>query len=106
MKLRQPIIKLVSIIMLFVMMQKIAGGLYLHNWLHVSKNVAFAAHGEKEIGQYNCSCIDDFYIPFTEPSTFSIQVPVPGYTDYFIVPENALPVVSKYFHSLRAPPVA
>ncbi|MGC4035180.1 MAG: hypothetical protein QM764_04400 [Chitinophagaceae bacterium] len=106
MRLRQPIIKALSVIMILVMMQKIAGGLYLHNWLHIPKNVATVAHSDKIIGQYNCSCIDDFYVPFTEAQTFSVQTPFTIQENYFVNAVNQLPVVGKHFHSLRGPPAA
>jgi hypothetical protein len=106
MRYRQPIIKVVSIIMMFVLTQKVAGGLYLHNWLHTSKNTAALTHGEKAISQFNCSCIDDFYVPFTEPVEFSVEPPLLVPSDYFIITEQGLPVVSKHFSSLRGPPAA
>ena len=106
MRYKQPIIKLVSILMMFVLTQKIAGGLYLHNWLHGSRSVTLSSHDDKTIGQYNCSCIDDFYVPFTEPLKISLQVPFPDQADFSIVRDLALPVVAKYFPSLRAPPVS
>ena len=106
MRYKQPIIKFVSIIMMFVLTQKIAGGLYLHNWLHGTRSISLASHDDKIISQYNCSCIDDFYVPFTEPLKISLQAPFPAQVDFFLVHELALPVVAKYFHSLRAPPVS
>ncbi|MEJ0103745.1 MAG: hypothetical protein WDO19_14835 [Bacteroidota bacterium] len=86
--------------------QKVAGGLYLHNWLHGSGSISLASHDDKVISQYNCTCIDDFYVPFTEPLKISLPVPFPAQADFSIVRELALPVVAKYFHSLRAPPVS
>lgn len=104
MKFKQPIIKLVSIIMMFVLTQKIAGGLYLHNWLHNSKNTAALAHGTKAISQYNCSCIDDFYIPFTESAKVSFEPPLFYAADFIAKDEYKLLISSKLFNSLRAPP--
>ena len=106
MRYKQPIIKLVSIIMMFVLTQKVAGGLYLHNWLHGSKSIAVLSHGSKAISQYNCSCIDDFYVPFTEPAEFSVERPLLVPTDHLTINEQELPVVAKYFPSLRGPPAA
>lgn len=91
---------------MFVLTQKIAGGLYLHNWLHASKSILVASPAGKVIDQYNCSCIDDFYVPFTEPVTVTLQTPLPVQADYYAVRELTLPVFAKYFHSLRAPPVS
>jgi hypothetical protein len=106
MKFKQPIIKLVSIVMLFVLTQKVAGGLFLHNWLHSSKNTLVLAHGEKAISQYNCSCIDDFYVPFTESVKFSVEPPQFLTADHLAKEEQKIPFSSKLFTSLRAPPAA
>jgi len=106
MKYKQPIIKGVSIIMMFVLTQKIVGGLYLHNWFHSSKSISLESHGGKVIDQVNCSCIDDFYVPFTEPLKITLHAPLPVQADFYTVRALALPIVVKYFHSLRAPPVS
>lgn len=91
---------------MIVLTQKIAGGLYLHNWLHDSQQLSSLSHGSKTVSQANCSCIDDFYAPFTEPVILSAETPLSVQVDFFPVRKPALPIVAKYFHSLRAPPVS
>src|ERR1043165_5132018 len=106
MRYKQSIAKVLSIVMMIVLTQKIAGGLYLHNWLHESKQLSFLSHNTNNVSQANCSCIDDFYAPFTEPVILSAESPLLAQIDFFAVQELALPVVTKHFHSLRAPPVS
>jgi hypothetical protein len=105
MRYKQPILKLASILLILVLTQKMVGGLYLHNWLHVSKTNIVHTSGGKTISQYNCSCIDDFYVPFTEPSPVIIVIPLPERGDYFAIPKMALPVKPRFSPSLRGPPV-
>lgn len=106
MKFKQPVIKLASILMMFVLTQKIACGLYLHSWLHSSKNTAAITHGSKAVSPYNCSCIDDFYAPFTGSVKVSVEPPQFLTADYLLKEEKKIPVSSKLFSSLRAPPAA
>lgn len=106
MKFKLSIIKLVSILMLFVLTQKIAGGLYLHNWLHSSKNSAAFVHGSKVVSQYTCSCIDDFYFPFTETVKIYIAPPLFFSPEYIVKDEWKFLICSEKFISPRAPPAA
>jgi hypothetical protein len=101
---KQSIAKVLSIVMLIVLTQKIAGGLYLHNWLHSSGKLVSLPANSNTLGQGNCSCIDDFCAAFTEAQVFSVESPLAVHADYFVVHELYLPPVSKHFHSLRAPP--
>ena len=106
MRYKQSIAKVLSIVMMIVLTQKIAGGLYLHNWLHESKQSSLLSHNTNAVSQANCSCIDDFYSPFSEPVILSAEAPLPAKLDFFPVQQLVLPVVIKHFHSLRAPPVS
>ena len=101
---KQSIAKILSIVMLIVLTQKIAGGLYLHNWLHSAGKLVSLPVNTNTIGQGNCTCIDDFCAAFTEPQPFFVESPLATHADYFTVHNLYLPVVSKHFHSLRAPP--
>ncbi|MBS1607939.1 MAG: hypothetical protein JSS70_04000 [Bacteroidetes bacterium] len=106
MKCKQPIIKLVSILIIFVLTQKIAGDLYLHNLLHSTKNNAVVAHGSKVISQYNCSCIDDFYAPFTQSVKCSVEHPQFLTISHIVKNEQKIIFRSTLFTSLRGPPAA
>jgi hypothetical protein len=98
---------LISVLLVLVLLQKTVGGLYLHNWLHTS-----AAKTEKHIPgspeitatSKDCSCIDDFYVPFIE-SAEQLVASVPPATIVCLSPlKTAIPYRGKDFHSLRGPP--
>jgi hypothetical protein len=95
-----------AIILLLVFCQKAGGGLYLHNWLH-SNTCKQSPHPAGEVvSGYNCSCIDDFSMPFADnpekvyqpASSMEIEF-VPSYQSF-------VPFSSPLFQSLRAPPFA
>jgi hypothetical protein len=104
MRPNQRILKSFAIVLLLVFSQKIAGGLYLHNWLH-QKNCKQSTHstGTNVVG-YTCTCVEDFSIPFAEaPACFN--QPVPSIEVEFIGFHKFLvPYSSSFFYSLRGPP--
>lgn len=106
MKYKQPILKLASILLIVVLTQKMVGGLYLHNWLHGSKSISLHSPDEKVVAQYNCSCIDDFYVPFTPATPIVVETPSRVQAVFFVSPDVSLPIVTKFFHALRGPPVS
>ena len=106
MRYKRSILQLVSILLIILLTQKMIGGLYLHNWLHSSRSSSHHPPQEKIISQYNCSCIDDFNIPFSEPAVVLLEAPPAAHFVFFTATEISLPVVSKFFHSLRGPPVS
>jgi hypothetical protein len=95
------------VLLMLIFSQKMGMGLYLHNWLHASKQ--HATNGNPASGEevkFACGCINDFTLPFTE--TPALQVPAPPISVYLpqAAPVYSLPVVYKYYHSLRAPPAS
>ena len=86
-------------------MQKTGGGLYLHNWLH-APNGRLANSGLPAIGQdaLSCTCLDDFYIPFSETPEQVVQIPATIQIEFVTVPILSIPFAQKFFHSLRGPP--
>jgi hypothetical protein len=97
--------KIITLLLILVFSQKMGLGLYLHNWLHANKSHATASTPlTNEELKYACSCISDFTAPLAE--TAVLELPEPLYTIYVPVgaPVITLPVVYKYFHSLRGPP--
>ena len=106
MRCKQSIAKMLSIVMMIVLTQKIAGGLYLHNWLHESKQLSLLPDNTHTISQAACSCIDDFYAPLAGAAMIAANAPSPEPVDFYAVQENALTVITKHFHCLRAPPVS
>jgi hypothetical protein len=94
-------------LLIVILLQKTSGGLYLHNWLHSQTNASpNTAPGLPVIipDRGSCTCIDDFYIPFTETAEQAIQ-PIPVIeTGFVAVLQFSFPSGLKIFHSLRGPP--
>jgi len=99
-----PTVKSLALILLLVFCQKVGGGLYLHNWLHASACKQFNHTTGQVVSSYNCSCIDDFSMPFAEnPET--VYQPVQSIEREFVPLGNSIvPRSSIFFYSLRAPP--
>lgn len=100
--------KLTSFFLLLVFLQKTGGGLIIHNELHgkiTHCEIPRTLNGST-ITSANCSCIDDFMMPFAEaeeivmPAT-PLNHPEPD--SYF---SEHLYFRSHIFSSLRAPPFA
>ena len=101
------ITKLTTLVLILVFSQKMGMSLYLHNWLHASPQQHTAASkpiSGQEI-QFACSCINDFNLPFTETIVPELQAPVIIVHKAYTEPVYSFPAVTKYFRSLRAPPV-
>jgi len=96
-------VKSFAVIILLVFCQKAGGGLYLHNWLHASACKQYTHNAETVTG-YNCSCIDDFSMPFADnPETVYQRVPLIE-TEFVLSGNSFVRFSSILFHSLRAPP--
>jgi hypothetical protein len=100
------ITKLTTLVLILVFSQKMGMSLYLHNWLHSSKQHSASSkpNSSQEL-QLACGCINDFNLPLTETSIPELQAPVIVLHQPHSEPVFSIPAVSKYFHSLRAPPV-
>jgi len=104
MRSNRPTVKSLAIILLLVFCQKVGGGLYLHNWLHANNCRETQSTGANVSG-YNCSCIDDFSMPFAgslEPVTQRISSTEIEFISFY---KFLVPFSSTYFSSLRGPPV-
>jgi hypothetical protein len=89
---------------LLVFSQKIGGGLYLHNWLHTNTCKQSTQTTGVSVSSYNCSCIDDFSMPFAEDAE-KVSQPISVIKPEFSSPDKFLiPPSSTIFYSLRAPP--
>ena len=97
--------KIATLLLILVFTQKMGMGLYLHNWLHANKPHATATTplSNDEL-KYACSCINDFTAPLTETTVQELPQPPAAIYVPVAVPAITLPVVYKYFHSLRGPP--
>jgi hypothetical protein len=101
------IAKLTTLVLILVFSQKMGMGLYLHNWLHSSTQHTTSSKpiSGQEI-QFACGCINDFNLPFTETTVPELQAPVIVVHKPHADPVYTFPAVSKYFRSLRAPPIS
>jgi hypothetical protein len=99
------IAKCTSIVLIVILMQKVGGGLFLHNWLHEqSKNNSQTTSPAVSQHSLNCSCIDDFNLPFTGAEEPVIEKQTPRTTEFFSVYHSSASVPLILFFSLRAPP--
>lgn len=102
------ITKLTTLVLILVFSQKMGMSLFLHNWLHASSQHTTSSSSnplsEQEI-QFTCGCINDFNLPFTETIVPELPAPVITVHKPHSEPVYSFPAVTKYFRSLRAPPV-
>jgi len=107
MKGNRIITKLTTLVLILVFSQKMGMSLYLHNWLHASSQHTSSSSkplSGQEI-QFACSCINDFNLPFTETTVPELPAPVIIVHKPHSAPVYSFQAVTKYFRSLRAPPV-
>src|SRR5678815_1310103 len=104
MRSNRLVIKSLAILLLLVFCQKIGGGLYLHNWLHANACKQYSHTGSETVSGYNCSCIDDFSMPFSDNEEKTPQLVIPIKTEFTPSYNSLIPFSSTFFHSLRAPP--
>jgi hypothetical protein len=102
---KRIITKLTTLLLILVFSQKMGMSLYLHNWLHATKQHSPSSKpvSSQEI-QFACGCINDFNLPLIETTLPALQLPVTTVTIPHAAPVFSIPTVFKYFHSLRAPP--
>src|SRR5262245_46238354 len=96
-------VKCLAIILLLVFCQKVGGGLYLHNWLHANACKQYSHTAGETVSGYNCSCIDDFSMPFADNEEKISQPAIPVKTEFTPSYNSLIPFSSRFFHSLRAP---
>jgi hypothetical protein len=104
MRSNRPTLKCFAIVLLLLFCQKVGGGLYLHNWLHATACKQSSPVQEQVVSGYNCSCIDDFSMPFAGNAEKASQ-PVPSIkTEFTVSYKSLIPFSTTFYHSLRAPP--
>jgi hypothetical protein len=85
--------------------QKVAGGLYLHNWLHANACKQMSHTPGEVVTGYNCSCIDDFSMPFAETSEAIVQTISSTEVEFVSLYKSLIPFSTSLFHLLRGPPI-
>jgi hypothetical protein len=104
MKLKDTIRKFFAVLLIIVFSLKAGMGLYLHNSIHAKNNSCTSLPGSTEI-KFACSCVTDFYLPFTEASQQKINLPSFTYGEYTLSYTSSLFLAATIYHSLRAPPI-
>jgi hypothetical protein len=105
--LSRPIIrKFFALLLIGVLSLKGGAGLYFHDYLHIKKNNVCTQSGNSATLKYACSCITDYYLPFTataQQTIGSAPVPYQEHCFFYAGAEGFAPLI---FYSLRAPPAA
>jgi hypothetical protein len=80
------------------------GGLYLHNWLHSNNCKQASSSTGTIVTSYNCSCIDDFSIPFTADPNPVIEKSSSLQAEFISFYRSLVPFSSPSFNAERGPP--
>jgi hypothetical protein len=106
MKLRRFISRGLAILLILLFSQKIGAGIYLHNWFHVKS----CDQSEQSIPQESinevCHCIDDFSLPFIEPSSAEPLVISFPFRVECVFQNQFVPSSLSSFSVPRGPPVS
>lgn len=103
MRLKNTIRKLFAVLLIVVFSVKAGTGLYLHDSIHSKNKSCASLPGSTEI-KFACSCITDFYLPFTEASHQKINLPSFTYEEHAFSYASSIFLTTIIYHSLRAPP--
>jgi len=103
MKVRSFILRFAAFFLILIFSQKAGAGLFYHDLFHKISSTELPAGHEKEIS-YNCTCIDDFLMPFAETVTASDAAPVSKYITVVEVYKELLLFQTSVHSSLRGPP--
>jgi hypothetical protein len=88
-----------------VFCQKVAGGLYLHNWLHANNCKETSHPTDTKVTGYNCTCIDDFSMPFAEDAAPVSEEIANEQIEFLSSYTFLIPLASASFHLQRGPPI-
>ncbi|MBK7561872.1 MAG: hypothetical protein IPQ06_02510 [Chitinophagaceae bacterium] len=107
MKGRPFILRVAAFLLVLVFSQKAGTGLFLHNLFHsilVNHNTPQPENEKGKDFSYNCTCIDDFLMPFDETEKPVCSQPVldPRIPVAFL--EEPIPFHTSIFSLLRGPP--
>lgn len=106
MKPRSFIIACTAVFLTLIFSLKAGAGLFLHDLLHnntANKSPLDDNKKENEVS-YNCSCIDDFLMPFTAADIPVYSIYVPDFKTIPIFFEENILLNSLVLTHLRGPP--
>ncbi len=103
-------VRIVSVLLILVFVQKLGGEMWLHNWLHEanrSHSVASAGKGKPVIQKHQliCNCYEDVMMPLIESDVVHYDQFTPYLTAVILTHYTAFLSGDKKFSSLRGPPV-
>ena len=104
---RPFILRCAAFLLILAFSQKAGTGLLLHNLFHSTTENTKIPGQENEKGKqlgYNCTCIDDFLMPFAEAEQPICSQPVSDHSAIFIIDEETIPFYTSILSFLRGPP--
>ena len=104
MRKKRLVSKLVALVLLVALSQKICFGMFYHNWQHSKTCRTTLPLSSPTVDGVDCSCVNDFLIPFTTTKVDVFAAPK-IYSTLFLSP--SIEFCSNFyqcFHALRAPP--
>ena len=109
MRRRSFIIGCTSVFLILIFSLKAGAGLFLHDLLHT--NAANNKYPQQEnkkdnAANYNCTCIDDFLMPFTAAEVPVYSMPVLAFITQHVFFEENIPLTSPVLSLLRGPPAS
>ena len=107
MKSRPFILRCAAFLLILVFSQKAGAGLFLHNLFHstTADNKVPEQDNEKNTGfSYNCTCIDDFLMPFDGSEEIVYSAPVSNWIAPDTFFEDRIPFYTSILSSPRGPP--
>jgi hypothetical protein len=96
--------KLISILLLLILSQKMGAGLYLHNLFHTKDYKHSSTLPNNKSVKFACNCIDDFTTLFAETEILELSHVTPFYFDHNSIYKWPISASFHFFNSLRAPP--
>jgi hypothetical protein len=104
MQLRHTIRNFFAVLLIVVFSLQAGMGLYLHNAFHLKNSSSNTSAGSTEI-KLACSCIADFYLPYTEVLAQKVAQPPSIFENHNYSFTSSVLFTFSVFHSLRAPPI-
>jgi hypothetical protein len=102
-------IRIVSLLLILVFLQKLGGELWVHDWLHVkqeSRSLVLAEKGKLVVQNHRiiCNCLEDAMMPMVQADSILFEPGSIALTDVFLTHYTSFLSINKEFSSLRGPP--
>lgn len=102
-------IRIVSLLLILVFLQKLGGELWVHDWLHENREspaAAMAGKGKLVVQHQRiiCNCLADAMMPMVQTDPVFFERGSIKLTDVFLTHYTSFLSIDKEFSSLRGPP--